>query len=281
MRQMTWFGRTGRSCGLVCFWLLCSVSIGEGQTGLVSVSSSPSNLHLVPTSGVPVVLVAGNPVLSPPAIAATDSIAGSPSVSASVDASRLEIRAKDSLDANDRTIGRVAVMYESFARLITIFLGLLTTIVTVIAALFGFFAFRSLRDYQDRWDKELIAAKGRLCGEIDALKELAARRVRDAVASISENESKVQESVARAEAAAVQLEERQDVLNDYLSRYDALAARVEELQEIMRGVKLLDSSSLAPLVGGMSVPTNALVDRNEAEAVSALVGQKVKQEVTR
>lgn len=191
------------------------------------------------------------------------------------------IHAKDLLDANDRTIGRVATMYESFAKLITFFLGLITSIVTVVAATFGFLAFRSLRDFRKRWDKELQDAKHRLGIEIEELKDLAAREVQSAVNSIRGNELRVQESAARAESSAALLQERQDVLNDYLNRYDALAARVEELQEVMKAAGLPLPAPPAATTEGMPLSADVLVGKKESDAVNALVEEKVTNEAKR
>lgn len=265
MRTLNSGGVRHHPSSIIAICILCTavVTLGQSSTPHASGSVATSNQVARPL---------------PRSFAVTGGTGVAQSAPPSGSSTEMAIQAKDLLDANDRTISRVAQMYEKFATLITIFIGLLGLGVSIGAAVFAFFAFKSLRDFKKHWQGEIQEAKKKLGADIDLLKESAAKEVRLAIDHIRDNELKAQESATRAEASAAQLEQRQDVLDDYLTRSDALRAEVDGLRGLMRVAGLAVPPAPQPSGSVAQKPAVDGVENNEAAAVKTIVDQKVKPE---
>lgn len=252
---------------------VCCVAVGLGQTPSPRAASS---------MGPPNRLVTTAPTMPPPAPANAGAPVGTPSVTggtgvtlaqASSSSVRMAIEAKDVLDSNDKTINRVAQVYEKFATLITIFIGLVGLAVSIVAGVFAFLAFRSLADFKQHWEGKLQDAEKELEAEITRLKAIATEEVTHALEGIRENELKSRESAQLAENSAQALQLRQDVIDHCLSTVDSLSASVDGLREVMRGAGL---TVLAQPPATVVPATEPEIRKQEVDAIKVIVHEKLK-----
>ncbi len=129
---------------------------------------------------------------------------------------------KDAVEANNKTVDKVASVFQGFGW----WIGILASIVSLGAGVVGWFAFKSLRDFNDEYRKRIARADAQWRAEWEDFRDKAVKELEKIRTQAKEQADDAEKSARRAGQHESEIDSTRAVLEKALTDIDQLQAKL-------------------------------------------------------